>query len=160
MIADTGTHGTASRWYVFCLNVKLISDMKGNMTLQRALKQASLVAASGLISSAFWIRKIRLIREIVESDIPALFLVRPQTRENAMSVAALASIGITQDSMKAAIKGLHRGLQEDLADNRYQPRLEGLWVLSQTWVGRLENRAWSEIHDPDAGSVGKMSSAI
>jgi GNAT superfamily N-acetyltransferase len=50
-----------------------------------------------------------LIRGIVESDIPALFLVRPQPRENAMSVDELASIGITQDSMKAAIKGSHRG---------------------------------------------------
>jgi GNAT superfamily N-acetyltransferase len=50
-----------------------------------------------------------MIREIVESDIPALFVVRPQTRENAMSVEELASIGITHDSMKAAIKGSHRG---------------------------------------------------
>jgi GNAT superfamily N-acetyltransferase len=50
-----------------------------------------------------------MIREIVESDIPALFVVRPQTRENAMSVEQLASIGITHDSMKAAIKASHRG---------------------------------------------------
>lgn len=50
-----------------------------------------------------------MIREIVESDIPALFVVRPQTRENAMPVEELASIGITPDSMKAAIKGSHRG---------------------------------------------------
>ncbi len=50
-----------------------------------------------------------MIREIVASDIPALLIVRPQTRENAMSVDELASIGITHDSMKAAIKGSHRG---------------------------------------------------
>jgi GNAT superfamily N-acetyltransferase len=50
-----------------------------------------------------------LVREILESDIPALFVVRPQTRENAMSLEELASIGITHDSMKAAIKGSHRG---------------------------------------------------
>ncbi len=50
-----------------------------------------------------------MIREIVEDDIPALFVVRPQTRENAMSVEELASIGITPDSMRAAINGSHRG---------------------------------------------------
>jgi GNAT superfamily N-acetyltransferase len=55
-----------------------------------------------------------VIRKIVESDIPALFVVRPQTRENALSVEELESIGITDESMKAAIKGSHRGwLYED-----------------------------------------------
>ncbi len=57
-----------------------------------------------------------MIREITEADIPALFVVRPQTRENAMSVEELASIGITPTSMTAAIKGSHRGwLFEDCA---------------------------------------------
>ncbi len=50
-----------------------------------------------------------MIREIVEHDIPALFVVRPRTRENAMSVQELAAIGITPASMAAAIKGSHRG---------------------------------------------------
>lgn len=50
-----------------------------------------------------------MIREIVESDIPALFVVRPKTRENAMSVEELASIGITPVSMKAAIESSYRG---------------------------------------------------
>ena len=50
-----------------------------------------------------------MIREIVESDVPALFVVRPQTRENAMSLEELESIGITEDSMRAAIKDSHRG---------------------------------------------------
>ena len=50
-----------------------------------------------------------MIREIVDSDIPALFVVRPQTRENAMSLEELESIGVTEDSMRAAIKGSHRG---------------------------------------------------
>ena len=55
-----------------------------------------------------------MIREITERDIPALFVVRPQTRENAMSVEELASIGITAASMTLAIKGSHRGwLYED-----------------------------------------------
>lgn len=50
-----------------------------------------------------------MIREIADSDIPALFVVRPLTRENAMSLEELESIGITEDSMRAAIKGSHRG---------------------------------------------------
>ena len=50
-----------------------------------------------------------MIREIVEADIPALFVVRPRTRENAMSVEELAGIGITPDSIRAAIAGSHRG---------------------------------------------------
>ena len=50
-----------------------------------------------------------IIRQIVESDIPALFVVRPQTRENAMSVEELATIGITPNSMVEAIHGSHRG---------------------------------------------------
>ena len=50
-----------------------------------------------------------MIREIAEADIPALFVLRPQTRENAMSVEELAAIGITPESMKAAIAGSHRG---------------------------------------------------
>ncbi len=50
-----------------------------------------------------------MIKRITEADIPALFVVRPKTRENAMSVEELESIGITEESMKAAIKSTHRG---------------------------------------------------
>ena len=50
-----------------------------------------------------------MIREIAVNDIPDLFVVRPQTRENAMSVEELASIGITPDSIEAAIRGSHKG---------------------------------------------------
>lgn len=50
-----------------------------------------------------------IIREIEVKDIPALFVVRPQTRENAMTVKELASIGITPDSMVEAINDYHRG---------------------------------------------------
>lgn len=54
------------------------------------------------------------IREIEVEDIPALFVVRPQTRENAMTIEELASIGITPDSMVEAINDSHRGwLYED-----------------------------------------------
>ncbi len=55
-----------------------------------------------------------MIREIEAKDIPALFVVRPKTRENAMTVEELASIGITPDSMVAAINASQRGwLYED-----------------------------------------------
>ena len=50
-----------------------------------------------------------MIREIDLNDIPALFVVRPQTRENAMSVDELAGIGITPESIEAAINGSHKG---------------------------------------------------
>lgn len=56
-----------------------------------------------------------MIREIAQADIPALFVVRPQTRENAMSVEELASIGITPESISEAIRGTHKGwlVEED-----------------------------------------------
>ena len=50
-----------------------------------------------------------MIRQITERDIPALFVVRPQTRENAMSVEELAAIGVTPEFILAAIKNSHRG---------------------------------------------------
>ncbi len=50
-----------------------------------------------------------MIREIVASDIPDLFVVRPQTRENAMTVEELARIGVTPESIEIAIKGSHKG---------------------------------------------------
>ncbi len=50
-----------------------------------------------------------MIREITQADIPALFVVRPQTRENAMSVQELADIGITPDSISEAIEVSHKG---------------------------------------------------
>jgi ribosomal protein S18 acetylase RimI-like enzyme len=55
-----------------------------------------------------------MIREIEHKDVPALFPVRIATRENRMSIDELASIGITADSMQAAIQGTHKGwLSED-----------------------------------------------
>lgn len=41
------------------------------------------------------------IREVRTADIPALFLVRPQTRENALSIEALRDLGITPESVAA-----------------------------------------------------------
>ena len=50
-----------------------------------------------------------MIREILDNDFVSLFGVRVATRENAMSLQELGSIGITEESMKLAIKGFHRG---------------------------------------------------
>jgi GNAT superfamily N-acetyltransferase len=50
-----------------------------------------------------------MIREIVESDIPSLFRIRVATRENTMSLVELERIGITENSIRAAIKSTHRG---------------------------------------------------
>jgi len=50
-----------------------------------------------------------MIREIEDKDVPALFPVRIVTKENRMSIDELASIGITIESMRAAIRGTHKG---------------------------------------------------
>ncbi|MEM7002212.1 MAG: GNAT family N-acetyltransferase [Pseudomonadota bacterium] len=50
-----------------------------------------------------------MIREITPADIPALFVVRPQTRENAMTVDELAAIGVTPATIGTAIAGPQKG---------------------------------------------------
>tara|TARA_B110000879_G_scaffold144075_1_gene187179 strand:+ start:429 stop:872 length:444 start_codon:yes stop_codon:yes gene_type:complete len=50
-----------------------------------------------------------VIREIEDKDVPLLFPVRIVTRENRMSMEELASIGITVESIREAIKGSHKG---------------------------------------------------
>ena len=50
-----------------------------------------------------------MIREIEDRDVPSLFQVRIATRENRLSMKDLASIGITVDSVREAIKGSHKG---------------------------------------------------
>ena len=49
------------------------------------------------------------IREIAQPDIPALFLVRPRTRENALTVDELRAMGITPDSVAAGLGGATKG---------------------------------------------------
>jgi hypothetical protein len=39
------------------------------------------------------------IREITSADIPALFHVRPRTRQNALTVEELRALGITPESV-------------------------------------------------------------
>lgn len=50
-----------------------------------------------------------MIRRINHEDVPALFLVRVATRENALSLEQLAKLGITQESIHEAIDGSHAG---------------------------------------------------
>jgi len=48
-------------------------------------------------------------REIVAGDVPALFVLRPKTRENAMTVAQLARIGITVETVTASLSISNKG---------------------------------------------------
>ena len=50
-----------------------------------------------------------MLREIRASDFASLIELRSATRQNAMSARELEAIGVTETSMKAAIKGTHRG---------------------------------------------------
>ena len=50
-----------------------------------------------------------IIREIESADVPAIFAVRIQTLENAISLERLAELGITEESILAAIKDTHKG---------------------------------------------------
>lgn len=55
-----------------------------------------------------------MIRQIEHKDVPALFVVRVATRENALSLEQLARLGVTEESIHVAIDGSHAGwLYED-----------------------------------------------
>lgn len=49
------------------------------------------------------------IRNITVGDIPALFCIRPRTRENALSLGELQGLGITPESVAARLKGTTKG---------------------------------------------------
>ena len=49
------------------------------------------------------------IREITEGDIPALFVVRVATHQNQLSREELASLGITEETVKARLRGTFKG---------------------------------------------------
>jgi len=49
------------------------------------------------------------IREITTADIPALFHVRPRTRENALTIEELGVLGITPESVATWLAGSTRG---------------------------------------------------
>ena len=48
-------------------------------------------------------------REILAPDVPALFDLRPRTRENAMTVEQLARLGITVESVIESFSIAHKG---------------------------------------------------
>ncbi len=48
-------------------------------------------------------------REIVEADIPALFVVRAATHENRLSLAEMQARGITVESVRAKLLSTYRG---------------------------------------------------
>src|SRR5262245_24287753 len=54
-------------------------------------------------------RIIMHIREITEDDIPALFVVRVATHENQLTVEELVSLGITEETVKARLRGTFKG---------------------------------------------------
>ena len=49
------------------------------------------------------------IREITSADIPALFHVRPRTRENALTIEELRALGITPESVATSLAGSTSG---------------------------------------------------
>lgn len=49
------------------------------------------------------------IRQITVADIPALFHLRPRTRENALTLDELRSLGITPESVATWLAGSTRG---------------------------------------------------
>jgi len=48
-------------------------------------------------------------REIIESDMPAIFKVRASTDENNLSISQLESLGITEKSVLEKLKTTHKG---------------------------------------------------
>jgi GNAT superfamily N-acetyltransferase len=50
-----------------------------------------------------------ILRAIEPQDAAALIELRGRTRENAISAAALAQMGITPESLGAKLRGTHRG---------------------------------------------------
>lgn len=59
-----------------------------------------------------------MLRPIVDSDFSALIELRGKAAQNAMSPNELEAVGVTEASMKAAIKGTHRGW---LVENEGRP---------------------------------------
>ena len=49
------------------------------------------------------------IRAITEGDIPALFVVRVATHENQLTRQELASLGVTEETVKARLRGTFKG---------------------------------------------------
>jgi GNAT superfamily N-acetyltransferase/2'-5' RNA ligase len=100
------------------------------------------------------------LREIEPHDIPALFAVRVATRQNALSLDELTSLGITEESVLATLGATHRGwlCEEDgrvvgfAMGNRENgemwviallPEFEGRGI-GAALMARVEEWLWSE----------------
>ena len=57
------------------------------------------------------------IREIKSSDIPALFHVRPRTRENALTIEDLRAMGITPESVASWLEASTSGWLCEIANS-------------------------------------------
>lgn len=99
-------------------------------------------------------------REVTPADLPALFLVRIATKENIVTREFLTSIGITVESLTAALASTHRGWLCEVdgrpvgftLGNRSTGELEVIAVLPEhegRGIGRrlmhlLQDWFWSE----------------
>jgi GNAT superfamily N-acetyltransferase len=100
------------------------------------------------------------IREITEDDILALFVVRIATHENRLTRVELASLGITEESVKIKLQGSFKGWLCE-ADNQVVGFAIGdsatgeLWVIAvlpdylgqgigSALLQRVENWLWKE----------------
>ncbi len=75
------------------------------------------------------------LRDMTEADIPALFHVRPRTRENALSLAQLEGLGITPHSVAQKLQGTFQGwvgtVQGQVVGFCMADRATGeLWVIA------------------------------
>jgi GNAT superfamily N-acetyltransferase len=120
------------------------------------------------------------IRPITAADIPALFHVRPRTRENALTLEELRALGITPDSVARWLQGSTSGwlwetaagevvgfCMADRSDGELQviallPEYEGrgiggqLMQQAEDWLARSGcSRAWlTTDEDPGLRAYG------
>ncbi|MBL9216625.1 MAG: GNAT family N-acetyltransferase [Opitutaceae bacterium] len=72
-------------------------------------------------------------RAVTAEDVPALFVVRVATRENALSREALARQGVTEESLRAMLGSSHRGWLCQ-ADGRVVGFAMGNGTTGELWV--------------------------
>jgi len=73
------------------------------------------------------------LREITDSDIPALFAVRVATRENALTREQLAMMGISEESVAGMLNTTHRGWLCE-CDSRVVGFAMGNRATGEMWV--------------------------
>ncbi|MAX23709.1 MAG: GNAT family N-acetyltransferase [Phycisphaeraceae bacterium] len=73
------------------------------------------------------------LRRIEKTDIPALFIVRVATRENALSMETLNQLGITLDSVATMMDTTHQGWLCEM-DNKVVGFAMGNRKTGEMWV--------------------------